>query len=267
MLKVGAIDYINFLPFYAAVQERALHPTIDWTLGVPSILNKALRSGELDAAPISSAEYIAHNEKYELLPNFCIGAEGKVMSVCLYVSGQLTNNDVIGLTSQSASSALLVKVLCHYFWKVTPQFITLDSIEELKECNAFLLIGDDSLMNPEVPGYKTIDLAQAWHDATKRPFTFAVFATRKDLAHQSRDSIRQALHQSITWGDQHPDVIERLALEKYPLLSVSVLRQYFNCLRYRFDVSQQEGLKLFAKLANSLPKAPQEEAIYAHENL
>ncbi len=266
-LKVGAVDYINFLPFYAAILKGGVKAPIAWTVAVPSELNRLLFTGELDAAPVSSAEYLIHQDSYDLLPSFCIGAEDKVMSVCLFTSCELHSDMTIGLTHQSASSALLVKVLCHHYWKVSPHFVTLDSLDALKKCEAFLLIGNDCLLNKTVPGYKTIDLAEAWHRYTQLPFTFAVFAARKGLSKQQHDTLRQILHQCLTWGDQHPDVIGQLALERCPSLTPELLREYYNALRYQLNAGQMEGLRLFARLIKNLPKDRQETAFHAHQHV
>lgn len=252
MLKVGVIDYINFLPFFAAFQQKVIDATVEWVPGVPSVLNQSLREGSLDISPISAAEYLINKERYQLLPDFCIGAKGKVLSVCLYVRGDL-NGTEIGLASQSASSALLVRVLCHHFWKVSPSFTVRASVNELKTHDAFLLIGDDCLRNPHIPGFKTIDLAQAWFEATNLPFTFAVFAARKEVKQQDVDQTRHIFHLALEWGETHSDVVEALA-QKRCALPPEVLKEYYSILRYRLDDGQRKGLELFETLAAAVPQ-------------
>ncbi len=268
MLKVGIVDYINFYPLFAAFKEKAIVPKMEWRLAVPSELNRDLFAGKLDVSLISAAEYLRHQSHYGLLPDFCIGAKEKVLSVCLYVKGGISNlgGKTVGLTTQSASSATLVKVLCHHFWKVSPEFITKSTIEDLQKCDAFLLIGDDCLRNPGFSGYQAIDLAAAWYKETHLPFTFGVLATRNDvLAGQGSEieELQQALREAYAWALQHPEKIEQLALKRCPI-ALDRIREYYRALRYHFDEEQQKGLALFAQLVQALPTHLKDHLHHAH---
>lgn len=271
MLRVGVIDYINFYPLFAAFQEGAIFSQFEWKPAVPSALNKALYCGDLDVSPISSSEYLLNRSGYGLLPDFCIGAGEKVMSVCLHIKGDISSLDgiVVGLTAQSASSALLVKVLCHHFWKVSPTFVTMNTVDELKQCDAFLLIGDDSLRNPKFPGYTTVDLATAWYRETQLPFTFAVFAARSEVLEthpKEIEALRTAFQQSYAWATEHPDIIVSLAYQRCPI-PVERIKEYYSVLRYRFDDSQQKALDLYGKLIETLPPHLKETTSHVHANV
>ena len=256
MLRVGAIDFINVLPFYAAFINECMDPCVELVPAVPSSLNRQLYLGELDLSPISSAEYLKHRELYELLPDFCIGARTRVDSVCLYHKGSLQdlNNQTIGFTSQSASSSLLVKVMCHHFWHIKPRFETLPSIHHIRDYQAFLLIGDQCLEHPYVQGYQTLDLAQAWFHATGLPFTFAVFAVRKDslkLYPEKVAAFAHKLREAFEWSSTHPEIILELAQQRCSR-PLDHLRRYFNLLYYHFDALQREALKKFDTLAKTV---------------
>ncbi|MDP1836704.1 MAG: menaquinone biosynthesis protein [Chlamydiales bacterium] len=267
MLSVGVINYINFLPIFAALKQGIIDAQVDWLPAVPSALNQALREGKLDVSPISAAEYLANRSQYDLLPDFCIGAEEKVMSVCLYVKGDIQDLDgkTIGLTAQSASSALLVKVLCHHFWNLSPSYQTMKCPNEMHQYDAFLLIGDDCLRNPKVPGYTTIDLATAWHKETGLPFTFAVFAARKEVTQNKADEVQaliKALHKSYAWGKNNPHVVEELALQQLSL-PLDILQEYYQVLRFVFDERQKQGLQRFSELVDALPQPKQAPKAHA----
>ncbi len=256
MLRVGALDFINALPFYAAFLKGIIDPGVELVQAVPSSLNQQLYQGELDLSLISTAEYLKHRDLYELLPDFCIGAHKRIESVCLYYQRSLRdlNGQTIGVTPQSASASLLVKVMCHTFWHLKPKFKTLSSIHSIRDYAAFLLIGDQCLEHPHVQGYHTLDLAQAWFHATGLPFTFAIFAVRKDSLQQQPEAIAnfaQKLRDSFSWAAAHPEVILELAQQKCSR-PVDHLRRYYNLLYYWFDASQKEALDRFDLLAQAV---------------
>lgn len=253
MLRVGAIRYINFLPLFAAVELGKVHSTSQYRFDVPAALNSALRSGELDISPISAAEYLANAPSYELLPHYCIGAVDRVFSVTLYTRYPVEQLDgrTIGLTAQSASSVLLLKVLCYHFWKVSPHFQVFDDLKNHSQFDALLVIGDDALLHPELPGYQNIDLATAWHDSTALPFTFAVFAARKSTQLGQRQAFNERLELSYQWAQENPDVILSLARQRLPI-SIERLKAYYEALRYPFCPQQQAGLNRFHDLVRTL---------------
>ncbi len=256
MLRIGAIDFINALPFYAAFFKGAIDPGVELIRAVPSELNRQLRSGTLDLSPISCSEYLHHRDLYALLPDFCIGARTRVDSVCLYYKGamQELGDRTIGVTSQSASSSLLVKVLCHHFWQLKPRFETLPSIQDIHDYEAFLLIGDQCLEHPYVKGYQTIDLAQAWFHATGLPFTFAVFAVRKDSLQRSPQEVsafEEKLRASFEWSSKNPEIILELAQQRCSR-PLDHIRRYYNLLYYHFDALQRKALDRFDLLAQAV---------------
>ncbi len=255
-LRVGAIDYINVLPFYAAFFKGIIDPEVELVRAVPSVLNEQLHNGELDLSPISSAEYLKHRDEYDLLPDFCLGARTRVDSVCLYYKGSLQDidNQTIGFTSQSASSSLLVKVMCHNFWNIKPKFTILPSIQHIHDYEAFLLIGDQCLEHPHVKGYQTLDLAQAWFHATGLPFTFAVFAVRKTVLKQYPEAVaafEQKLRESFRWASTHSDAILELAQQRCSR-PLDHLRRYYNLLYYHLDALQLKALDHFNHLAQAV---------------
>lgn len=257
MLKVGAIEYINTLPFFAALQAGILTPAATLYRGVPAELNRRLREGEIDLSLISSAEYLQHKNQYTLIPEFCIAAREQVLSVCLYSQLPLANltGKTIAVTPESASSTQLLKVLCKHFWKVTPQFALLpDRLKEASQARKFdalLLIGDLCLHNPSLPGYQTIDLAQAWYYATGLPFVFAVLAVRSPIMQERSEEVAEfsrTLQSSLEWARAHKDSIIEIAQQQCPIPE-STLRRYFDLLHYNMTKQHLQGLERFHQLS------------------
>jgi chorismate dehydratase len=209
-MRIGQMKYRNAIPLYAAFPKEMLVP------GCPSELNQLLRDGDVEAATISAAEYIDNQELYTLLP-YCIAADGEVRSVTLYHRGPLKT---IGLTSQSATSARLVRILCNK-WGVDATFETCD---DPTGYDAFLLIGDDAL-DRTFPGYAQIDLAAAWKELTGLPMVFGVVAARRDSPHieEISDLFARSLETPVEKDD------------------------YLSLLTYHLGERERQALELFAQ--------------------
>jgi chorismate dehydratase len=252
-IRVGAIKYINSLPLFTAFEKGGLQLHGSFHFDVPSALNRALHEQQLELSMISSAAYLANEERYTLATDKCISAEGPVMSVLLYTKCPIATltGKVIALTAQSASSALLLKVLCKHFWRVQPRFVTTETTEEAIEHEAFLLIGDDCLANQEVPECVTIDLARTWHEFTKLPFTFAVFAAHRPLFDAYKAEIAQfdkQLDQALSWAQENATMIYQQA-EKLSPIPPEAIQRYYNLLQYKLSERHLQGLQRFKELS------------------
>lgn len=252
MLNVGIISYIHSIPFTAPFELNILKPSARIHLGVPSQLNQQLREGELDVSFISTAEYLCYPELYTILPGFCIGARERVGSVCLYVRESIQALDMrpVALTQDSASSAMLLRLFCHQHWRISPQFLPLESVDHLDDYEGVLLLGDQCLSRPHIPGFHTVDLATVWYYATGLPFTFAVLGARRSVMLERAAEVaawQANLCESLAWSRRNPTDIERLAQQRSRLSSI-VLREYYRLLRYDFDIPQQRGLARFGQL-------------------
>lgn len=267
-LNVGIIEYINSLPFCAGIDLGHISLNANIIKGIPSKLNHLLQEGSLDLSLISCSEYLKYKEDYALVSGLCIGAFPKVMSVVLYTKKALyeLDQETIVITKQSAASALLLKALAKEYWNINPIFKPLLDVDYAEQFNAFVLIGDDCLRKPEFPGYSRIDLCEAWYHATGLPFTFAVFAARREVQEkypEDLDHCIEKIQASLHWAYQHPQEIERLAKEKSGLSS-SIISEYFQVLRYRLTPKQKEGLDLFEAKIKMLPEfiaEPQEQLV------
>ncbi len=271
-LRVGMIEYINALPFYAAFKTGAIKTEASFVTGNPSTLNQLLREEQLDLALISSSEYLKHLEKYTLLPQFCIGAFPAVMSVVLYTNCPLyeLDNQIIAVTSQSQTSVDLLRILAFYFWGVNPQFTPLPSLSRAQKFKAFLLIGDECLTHPQFEGYTRIDLCEAWYHATALPFTFAVFAAT-DKAHEQKSGeigqFMQQVQQSLNWSRAHPETIHALA-KAQSSLSEEKITAYYSYLQYTMNNKQRQALERFGSYtANLADKAPLVTAVHHHPHM
>jgi len=242
MTQIGIVEYINALPFHLPYQLGELQTENSFTYAIPSVLNAQLREGELDMALTSCAEYF--DGPYQLMPGYCIGAHKEILSVNLYIKGSL-DGARIGLTHHSATSIALLKVLCHHFWKVEPDFVPLTENEEY---DGFLIIGDDALKQMTIPGYQTIDLATAWYEATQLPFVFAVIAVREGINIKG-----DVFEDALQWSDANRDRLVEAAHAQCGL-PAALINRYYDVCKYRLGEKELEGLHLFQRLRESVSK-------------
>ncbi|MFP4658215.1 MAG: menaquinone biosynthesis protein, partial [Desulfonatronovibrionaceae bacterium] len=197
-LTVGQINYLNIWPvFYFLRQTPEISGAgIEFQEGHPSRLNASLRQGEVDLAPASLFEYLKNPGLYRLLPNNGISATREVQSVlfCTPVRGGLLREYVqskgrVSLTSASATSAALLRILWKYAWDLPePQWTESDPGRGPETGVPFLEIGNHALeiwLNPP-PGYAVFDLAREWEKMTALPFVFAVWIVRAGLEEKKK---------------------------------------------------------------------------------
>lgn len=255
-LKLGAIDFINYLPFALGLNDNSLN--IESTTGSPASLNQALREGVIDAAAISSYEYLKHQELYYRLPSSGISSKQAADSVLLLIKNKdsLFKQDkpIVHLTNKSASSSNLTKIILAKKYKLDLRNIEFKVFTEASEPNnAKLLIGDEALLADQ-SGYELVlDLGNEWFELTKLPMVFAVWAVNKDSRWASDLALLDKLV-SAAWQlslDQKlPDLI--VAAYKQTGLNKKNLLEYFSKLDYQFSDIHLDSLKLFESYLKEL---------------
>jgi chorismate dehydratase len=184
--RLGIVSYTNVAPLH---WQLTPWENAEFVRGVPTELNQKLLEGSIDLTLVSSVEFIRHRDKLKALPDFSIATLGPVQSVMLFhwESWETLNGKRIALTTDSATSVELLKILLRET-NISAEFVPMkpDLDEMLGFCDAALLIGDTALkeavakrtIHSKVP--QQTDLGEAWYNLTKLPFTFAVWASRKD---------------------------------------------------------------------------------------
>src|SRR5271166_6868345 len=110
-LRCGRIKYTNDLPIYAAFDAGAIEYPGSLHADVPSRLNAALLSGQLDMSPISAFTWAANAGQLVLLPDLCIGARDEVVSVVLVspVPPAQLDGTPIYISNESATGRYLLR--------------------------------------------------------------------------------------------------------------------------------------------------------------
>lgn len=261
--RLGRIGYLNTLPFYDGL------PSVngidwEWKSGSPAQINEMMRGGKIDIAPISSLEYLNHQDQYLLFPGLCIGSRDFSGSVLLLSRERIEglNGATISLSEESLSAAALVKILFKFklrfqnHFRVDPP----QPMEMLAKSKACLMIGDEALFfRSQEFLYKT-DLSEAWWDWTGLPFCFSLWAVRRKCYRERPEGVNVFYRRLKANLEKNLQDLERLLREGLQLgfadeKFATVFGYLFN-LSYGLDDAMQEGLELFFRRAHELGVSP-----------
>ncbi len=253
MLKVGAVSYINALPLTYTLQKQN---NVQLSVAHPAQVNTWLANGIIDVGLVSSASYLEHKNKYELLRGLGIGATKEVMSVCLYtrIKKEMLDGKQIAIPNTSQTSNALLKILCKNYWNVSCDFTLFDprttKEDALRDFAAFLLIGDSCLLHDTVKGFERIDLARAWYKETKKPFIFAVFASPKEIFYEKQSEIEacmEKMKKQRYWSHEKLPEIVQMAQNSVNISTPELMR-YYQLLDYELSEGHYQGLSEFERL-------------------
>lgn len=251
--RIGMVNFINTAPLYEVWKRTVQRP--DWQVveAVPATLNSMLHQGQLDLGFISSHEYAVHSPEYKILAELSISASGPVGSVLLlsrYAPSELSGKTVL-LSSQSATSASLVRIILEEFLQVTPRYET-GSLTDLQNKPAppaaCLAIGDEALRFARSGDFPfVLDLAELWQQHTALPFVFAVWAVREVFC-QTDPTTVAAIHQELLrclhQGQNELRAISQEVAPRIPMDEDACYR-YLCGLEYDLDDKKQRALALF----------------------
>lgn len=258
-ITIGRIDYANVWPIFHYAEQWLPKDRFVIDRRVPSELNRALRKGEVDITSLSSYAFAENAEDYILLPNLSVSAKARVNSILLITRKPLeaVMNGTIALTSTSATSVNLLKIIMSLYYKATPSYITMEpSLDSmLEQADAALLIGDNAIhASWRSGGYTVIDLGELWRNWTGYGMTFALVAVRKTTAASEPEAVAAVLHaltESKRLSLQDPTPLINKACEQLGGES-SYWKRYFQELSYDFGADEQAGLKLYFNYAKQL---------------
>ncbi|HXF98971.1 MAG TPA: menaquinone biosynthesis protein [Gaiellaceae bacterium] len=231
-LRLGRISYVNMAPVF-----YGLEADVEEVTGVPTELSRLLLAGEIDVAPIPSIDYARHADRLRVLPRLCVSSEGAVDSIQLVTRLPLGQVRSVAVTPESATSAVLVRVLLP-----RAELVPLGM-----EADATLLIGDAALRSAFEDPTPHFDLGRMWRERTGLPMVFAVWAAPEPVADGLLD-LEHALVASVRLARAEPERLARQASETYGY-PPGFLARYFEKLRYSFGPRERAGLYTFLEMA------------------
>lgn len=253
MVKLGHINYLNCIPVHGAIILGKVPFEGKLVYGTPTQLNKLLENGEIDVSPSSSVELI---KGYKILPNLSISGREDVKSIILVTKKPL--KEIKGgnfyVTSHSATSVLLLKVILREFYNINANYIefnpeTRNLSSLIKDAEGVLYIGDTALKLKKNDHLIYTDLAEIWYKNTNLPFTFALWQINKNLTDLSViKSIYKSLTTSYSYFVNNKEELAKSFSAHFEMPHKAII-EYWDRLSFELNDSHIESLNLYFKLA------------------
>lgn len=281
-LRISAISFLNTAPlmwdFEHGVRAEELAKEFEISYTVPSLCAEALRKGEADIGIIPAITYQTI-PGLVAIPDVAIAARGPVRSILLVSRVPTERIGSVAVDTSSRTSVALMEILFRKGWLTSNEKPEVRSQKSARAANherptlipcepnlermlavydAALLIGDSAL-RVDRSKYHVIDLAEAWDQATRRPFVFAFWAIRNEALAEYGNAARLSsiFQKSRDHGLRH---VAEIAAEWSPKLQIgnAEIRSYLtSSVSYSLDRAAAEGLSLFFELAKRFAIVPQ----------
>jgi len=266
-LRIGMISYSNLYPIFWALRNHCDCSRYEFVNSYPSALNRMLREGAVDVSPSSSIEYLRDESAYGFIEGHSISSHGRIGSIFLFsrVPMESLAGHEVYATHQSETSVGLLRIILSEVAKITVEIKTTEAPinEALHMHSAYLSIGDEALMaGSEVHwsglnehGYRVAsmglqmfyvyDLGELWYKLTGKPFVFALWIFRRDLAPEKN---RLLLRLSADLNRAKEIAIRSLpeiAQTEGVIMPAEGLVDYWRQIDYDLGDENLEGLELF----------------------
>ncbi len=255
-LKIGKIKYLNCLPYYAGWEADN---AVQFENGTPAQINQMMRAGEIDAAPISSMEYLQRPQDYLLFPDLGIASREYVRSVTLFSNKKIEdlNGADIAVTEESLTSVHLLDLLLKDKYRIQAMLDPMPSNAKkmMEKHDAALLIGNDALFVQPRKFIHRYDLGNLWYEWQKLPFVYAVWAVRREAALSNAAAtldFYHALKERFLYNSAHLSecIQKHCSIGEFDRLDPKI-RGYLSGLLYQLDDSCWQGFKKFAELVEA----------------
>lgn len=256
--RLGHIKFINCLPLSYSLLYGGYDEGLDIYADVPAKLNRLIVQGQLDVSPVSSIVYAQHSEKFLIMPDVSISAEGALRSILLVSKKPIAelNQASVALTAKSETSHCLLKIVLHDAYQAVPGcYITEASTagEALADADAVLFIGDDALFNyhNRQQGLFYYDIGAEWKQLTGLPMVYAVWVVRRRFA-RTQPELLQTVYERVTGGFRHglANIDQAVAAfaDKLPF-SCDQISTYLKLLNWSLTPAHQQALLSFYQRA------------------
>ncbi|MGZ3919535.1 MAG: menaquinone biosynthetic enzyme MqnA/MqnD family protein [Bacteroidia bacterium] len=239
-VSISIVNYTNTLPFKWALKRSELFEKIDLQEDIPSICAQKLKFRQVDLALVPVA-LLPELDHYFIETDYCIGTKGLVDSVKLYSQVPLNEIKTITLDYHSKSSITLTKVLCKFYWKISPQYSdAMPGFEKnVSGTNANVIIGDRTF---ELNGKFAFefDLATEWKKFTGLPFVFAAWVSNKKLNEEFISEFNSVLKYGVNNCLTAINESQKLSISKEKAIEYLTKR-----IDYNLDSEKRKAMGLF----------------------
>ncbi len=263
VLTIGAIGFLNARPLvYGLEREAALRLRLE----MPGSLAALLKAGEVDAALLPSVEYFrltaesserarSAPARFVALPVGAIGSRGAVGSVRLFGYAERARLRRVLLDPASRTSNALARIIVVRRFGVSPHFLLPEAAgpSPARAPDAELLIGDRGLVAERPAAEWIADLGLEWHRFTHLPFVYAFWVARAD---GPLDRLAALLSAALERGLEAREALAAQAPETNGVQADVALRYLTEQVRYNFGPKEQEGLRVFYRMAAEEGLAP-----------
>lgn len=250
-VRIGMVNYINTAPIYEVWKRYPLEPGWHVLEAPPSTLNKLLADGDLDLGFVSSFEYARNPQRYYILPDLSISANGPVGSVFLFSKKEVGVEKIhtVLLSNQSETSVALVKIILEEFYQIKPSYssgaVTRDNYNN---CCAVLAIGDDALRlrKEDSFGY-CLDLGEVWSRHTGLPFVFAVCAVQRTFVKAHSELLMKVYERLLSCREEGCKKLMDICRAAAPRIPMEVADcyAYLKGIEYDLGTRKRDALESF----------------------
>ncbi len=251
-VRVGCGKYLNARPLIRGWPGKV-------EFDHPSALCQRLAKGQLDAALVSSFEFL-RNPIYRIVDDVSISSDGPVYSVVVAHRGAFSDIEEIELDPASETAVNLLRCLLAELG-LTPR-LSGGISEGAGLPRARLIIGDQaiSFRQHHADAFQFWDLGEQWKKLTGLPFVYALWLIRPEAP--DAKSIAQRLRGLRDENLADIQVIVSDIAAKKQAITQEFLNRYYNeHLRFGFGTREKQGLQTFADLCSKhgvLPKRARE---------
>ncbi|SMO44578.1 menaquinone biosynthetic enzyme MqnA/MqnD family protein [Solitalea koreensis] len=231
-IKISAVSYTNTKPFLFGIEHSGIltKNIIDLSLDIPADCAEKVIDGRADVGLIPVAALVKL-PYYEIISDYCIGANGAVNSVFLFSLKPINEVKTVRLDTESRTSNNLAKILISNYWNIETEY------NSDTNSDAFILIGDRTFGKKHNYPY-VYDLAEEWKNFTGLPFAFAVWASNKPIPEGIKNEFNEALKLGI---DNREELLKKIDKRSDFDLDDYLLHK----IDYVFDDKKKQALQLY----------------------
>jgi chorismate dehydratase len=248
-IRISAVRYANTYPFIYGLTEYGFDKKAVLETDHPADCADKLITGRSDIGliPVASLPLL---KEYNIVGDYCIGANGNVRTVLLLSNCSFEDIDTIFLDYRSRSSVNLSKVLAKFAWHKEYTWMNTSKGFDFKNIGlheAVILIGDQCFEFEKSFRFK-LDLAGEWKSFTGLPFVFACWASNRKIDKPFTDEFNEALKLGVNNIDK---VVKKYG--RSGSITGDTLKTYLTeNIDFVFDIQKQKALELFLEYLGKL---------------
>ncbi len=240
MIHISVVSYLNSLPFVYGLEYYVQPGLIKLEKDSPATCAQKLLSGQVDIGLIP-ARCLPDLDTYEILSDYCIGANGHVGSVSLLSDVSINTIEKLYVDQESRTSVALGDILLDEWWGVSPKKYQLENetqLNELPNLSGAIVIGDKVLKYAHRFKYN-YDLSEEWFKMTGLAFVFAVWVSKNPI----NKSFLEVFNNALQKGLENRNLISVDKKRDFP--HIDVHEYLYKKIDYLLDDKKLKSLELF----------------------